>query len=199
MKETIAIITFIALVSGVGLYRNVEKEVWNTFINKGPIAAYQLYKSMHPKKDPTDPKTLAEINKEWANALLQMINASRQTFGAPPLVLDQKLCEIARYRAEKWLVNGYDARDAHWIRGEGYAATTLAKFGYPNNGCAENYAGVDWPKESPVQVHNDFMNSEGHRKNCLDPTARKLGIGVYIMEHPSIKGCFMMVVFEIFV
>lgn len=166
IKETIAIIAFIAVVSGIALYTNVEKEVWNILVTKGPVAAYQLYKSMHVKKDPTDPKTLAEINKQWAQALLKMINASRKTFGAPSLVLDERLCEIARYRAEKLIVNSNIPGSPQYIRGEGSPEMTLARFGYPNSGCAENYVCGSWPI-SAVNVHNDLMDSEGHRKNCL--------------------------------
>ena len=51
----------------------------------------------------------------------------------------------------------------------------MKKFGISYNYAGENIA---MGQENPQEVMNSWMNSNGHRKNILNPNFTELGVGI---------------------
>lgn len=117
----------------------------------------------HPKKLTTD--ALAE------SEMFKLINSERAKVGAPPLVLDEKLTEVARAHSQDMWQRGYFSH----INPDGedpFQRLLDAHIMYATAG--ENVA-----LSANVQLaQSGLMNSEGHRKNILNPEFHKIGIGV---------------------
>ena len=56
------------------------------------------------------------------------------------------------------------------------AANAMRKAGAPRAATGENAA---WGETTPEKVVADWMASEGHRANILDPEAHKMSVGYY--------------------
>ena len=103
--------------------------------------------------------------------MLDAINRERAKVGASPLVLDEKLCEVAQVRAQE-LVQSFshtrpDGSDC-------YSALIEMNVNYRSAG--ENIAAGQTTVDSVMEC---WMNSSGHRANILDQRYRKIGIGLY--------------------
>ena len=103
--------------------------------------------------------------------MLGAINRERAKVGASPLVLDEKLCEVAQVRAQE-LVQSFshtrpDGSDC-------YSALIEMNVNYRSAG--ENIAAGQTTVDSVMEC---WMNSSGHRANILDQRYRKIGIGLY--------------------
>ena len=113
-------------------------------------------------------------------AMLGLINEARADQGLSLVVLGDN--PAAQAHAEDMLENCYNS---HWNL-EGVSSTTRYSFagGYQAN--AENVRGSNYCRESglvdlneKVQSHMDgWMRSPGHRDAILDPTYRKVNIGL---------------------
>ena len=114
---------------------------------------------------------------------LGLINQSRAQNGVPPVAMDEALRQIARSRARDMSVRGYFSH----ITPEGLSVFDLLRAaGISFEVAAENIGyGVSYG--SPIDVvradHGTMMAEtppeDGHRKNILDGSLHKVGIGVY--------------------
>jgi len=103
--------------------------------------------------------------------MLKLVNQERTKRGLEPLVLDITTREVARLHSKDMFVRGYfshinpDAKNPFDRMKEGGV-----KFGA---------AGENLALAPNVQIaHEGLMNSPGHRANLLEPSFRKIGIGV---------------------
>jgi uncharacterized protein YkwD len=105
--------------------------------------------------------------------ILRLVNLERERAGLAPLTHNQTLedqatqyaCEMIHYDffAHENPVTGTELRDR------------ASEFGYEYIMIGENLAAG---QSSPAQVMNDWMNSEDHRDNILNPDFTELGVGV---------------------
>ncbi len=103
--------------------------------------------------------------------MLKLINHEREKRGISQLVLSTRLTKVARQHAQDMLMRGYFS---HYTP-EGLSPfDRLEKENITYNSAAENLA---FAPEVDLAV-SGFMKSEGHRKNILDPSFHKVGIGV---------------------
>jgi uncharacterized protein YkwD len=111
---------------------------------------------------------------ERLSTLLELANAQRAKAGLQPLRANSRLMQAAQTQAEQTA----SARrlqhvlpDAKYPRPE----DRLDASGYPWRAWAENIA---FGQRNPSDAVEAWMQSEGHRKNLLNPKYTELGTGV---------------------
>ncbi len=119
-----------------------------------------------PAPSPEQPAIGVEEQK-----MLDLINAERSKVGVAPLKADIKLMEVAKLKADDMVKNNYFS---HTSPTYGSPFEMLKRFGITYRTAGENIAG----NSSVEAAHNAFMNSEGHRKNILNPDFNYIGIGI---------------------
>ena len=113
------------------------------------------------------------VYNEYTIQVFQLVNNIRRENGLNELILDNTLIEIATIRAEEASINWSHTRPdgTKWI-------TLVDSYGlYGTFG--ENLA---YGQESPQEVVEDWMASEGHRDNILFENFTHIGIGIYEID-----------------
>ena len=138
--------------------------------------------------------------------IIHYTNAERETAGLRPLIHDPAISTIAREHSRNMTrfglhheINGKDPTDR--ALEAGYNCRAYRGDGSYFFGLSENiyeYPKItEWSRRSmeivPTSFHSDqtmalalvrgWMNSPGHRRNILDSSARRIGVGVAIQEH----------------
>ena len=122
---------------------------------------------------PQLPKIFAVYVKTDAeDKILELMNAKRVETGLQPLVLDNTLINLARYKSDHMIQYGYfdhtnpDGTDwTNWLN-------TLQ---YTYGATAENIVSNTY---DPYEFFNQWWNSPGHKANMMNPEYTKVGIGV---------------------
>jgi uncharacterized protein YkwD/uncharacterized membrane protein required for colicin V production len=113
----------------------------------------------------------AKVEPQTEEAMLELVNKERTSRGLVPLVMDEKLREVARAHADDMFKRGYFAHNTP----EGvdpFARMQAA-------GIVFGTAGENLALAPELNIaHEGLMNSPGHRANILNPSFRKVGIGV---------------------
>ncbi|KKZ10281.1 MAG: hypothetical protein TQ37_08970 [Candidatus Synechococcus spongiarum 15L] len=141
------------------------------------------------------------------NWILYYTNVEREAASLRPLTHDPAISTIARKHSQNMIrsglfeheINGKDPTDR--ALEAGYNCRAYHGDGSYSFGLSENiyeYPKItNWSQMSteivPTSFHSDqtmalalvrgWMNSPGHRRNILDTSARRIGIGVAIREH----------------
>lgn len=102
--------------------------------------------------------------------LVERINQSREGQGLPRLEWSSKLAEAARAHSQEMAKRG---QLTHRLPDEPELRQRVAATGLRFDFAAENVG-----RSSDVaSVHQEFLNSPGHRANILDPRANAVGVG----------------------
>ncbi len=121
---------------------------------------------------PTNNETFRHIEnktvKNHIEAVVHLVNIERQKVGVKSIILYPDLVNGAKIRAKE--ISEYYSH----TRPNRSACFTALKENYGWKG--ENIA-AGYP--SPEAVVQGWMNSEGHRKNMLNPNFKKIGVGYY--------------------
>ena len=104
--------------------------------------------------------------------MVELVNQERQKAGIKPLIIDVDLAYVARVKSKDMHDNKYFS---HQSPTYGSPFDMMRDFGIKYRGAAENIA----KNSSVTGAHNAFMNSEGHRKNIMNPNLTHIGIGIY--------------------
>lgn len=146
-------------------------------INVIPLDVYQEAQQDNFVKLKQNPNaTYVEVDKNFAENILKLVNEERTKRGLRALRLAYDLQEGAAIRAKELTIL-YDHTRPH---GEP-CYTVINKKGY---GIGENIAAG---QRSAEEVMQSWMNSSGHRRNILDPQFKELGVG-YILKEDDAKG-----------
>lgn len=121
---------------------------------------------------------------EFAQQVLKLCNAERAKAGAAPLQLSQDLQDVTDIRAKELV------RYFSHTRPDGSSCFTVLND--RKHYLAENIAAG---QEAPESVVDSWMNSDGHRKNILNPRYRELGVG-YCYEENSEFGYYWVQMFR---
>ncbi len=113
----------------------------------------------------------ATVRPSDEEQMLAWVNDERRAAGLPPLVMDQRLRDVARQHSQDMLRRAYFSH---------YTPDGLSPFDrmraarIPFEAAGENLA------EAPTlsMAHRGLMNSPGHRANILSPAFGRVGIGV---------------------
>lgn len=106
----------------------------------------------------------------FAQEVLALVNAERAKENLAPLAMgDAKLQAAADERAKEV------AKVASHTRPDGTNCfTVLKEYGVSDTATGENAA---WGETTPEKVVADWMASEGHRVNIMDPAAKYMCLG----------------------
>ncbi|WP_200833254.1 CAP domain-containing protein [Ruegeria sp. AU67] len=128
--------------------------------------------------------------------MLGLINAEREKVGAPPLALELNLNEASEDHS-KWMI----ATDifSHTGVNSSSAGKRMADagfdfsggFGWAENIAARSIRAPDGFDDEVIGLHNQLMNSAGHRANLLNPDYDYIGIGIEIGEYQGNTWAFV--------
>ena len=105
-----------------------------------------------------------------AQKVVDLVNAERAKAGLSALTIDTKVTAAAQVRAKE-----VQTSFSH-TRPDGRSCfTALDEANASYRGAGENIA---LGQKTPEQVMNDWMNSEGHRANIMNPNFKYIGVGV---------------------
>lgn len=111
--------------------------------------------------------------ESYAVEVLNLVNVERARVGAPPLRLADDLQAASAIRAYEIIQNF-----SHTRPDGSDCFTVISRQGRT---CGENIAAGNATASETVE---QWMNSDGHRKNILNPAFRELGVG-YAYEDNS--------------
>ena len=128
--------------------------------------------------------------------MLELINAERAAAGAPPLAFDFQLGDAADAHS-RWMIS----TDTFSHTGVGGSSPTarIQAAGYPLTGSwttGENIAlaSVRPPSglaDEVLLLHQNLMDSSGHRANILNAGFREIGIGIEVGEHQGFQAALV--------
>lgn len=103
--------------------------------------------------------------------MLELVNAERTSRGLKPLTVDFRLVELARKKSQDMIDKNYFGHNSPTY---GSPFDMMKSAGIEYRLAGENLAGAP----DVATAHKALMNSEGHRRNILNPGFTKIGIGV---------------------
>jgi uncharacterized YkwD family protein/spore coat assembly protein SafA len=109
--------------------------------------------------------------KSIEQQVIDLTNQERQKRGLNPLHLDWEVARVARYKSTEMRDKNYFAHESPTY---GSPFQMLTAFDVNYRGAGENIAAG---QTTPQEVVNSWMNSEGHRRNILDPNFTHIGVG----------------------
>ncbi|GGD04760.1 hypothetical protein GCM10007216_39250 [Thalassobacillus devorans] len=116
----------------------------------------------------------AEQNSElsqFEQQVVELTNQERQKQGLEPLEADAELSKVARDKSQDMATNGYFSHNSPT---HGSPFDMMKAYGIDYRTAGENIAKG---QRSPEEVVNGWMNSEGHRKNIMNPNFTHIGVG----------------------
>ncbi|KXG77684.1 CAP domain-containing protein [Thermotalea metallivorans] len=132
-----------------------------------PDAPQTVPQEQTPSHQPTDAREF----QAGVYEMLELINAERAKAGVAPLQLHKELTAVAQEKSEDMVRNNYFS---HTSPTYGSPFDMMKKFGINYAAAGENIA----INSSIQKAHIAFMNSDGHRKNILNPNFTHIGIGI---------------------
>jgi uncharacterized protein YkwD len=120
--------------------------------------------------------------------LFQLMNGARVNNGLKAVQQHSTLVSLARWRSKDQVDRDYFS---HTIKG----TNSLVYHWYDLNGLQYSWAGenIGWNNgysdtDSPVAMHEAFMNSPDHRHNILEPSFTHGGVGAYAKDNVMFLG-----------
>ncbi len=116
--------------------------------------------------------------KKYVKRVFELVNKERVKAGVQPLILNEKLCDMARFKLNEMDELGYfDHKSPVY----GSPSEMAKAFGITDRGCGENLAF----SSTPESVMDAWMSSEGHRANILNPIYTQIGIACHINSNSN--------------
>ncbi|WP_114150606.1 CAP domain-containing protein [Bacillus spizizenii] len=128
--------------------------------------------SKAPAAEKTNTTTSAPSSvSAYEKKVVELTNAERQKQGLKPLQIDETLSKSARAKSQ-------DMKDKNYFDHQsptyGSPFDMMKSFGISYKTAGENIAKG---QKTPEEVVKAWMNSEGHRKNILNPNFTHIGVG----------------------
>ncbi|PFL01219.1 hypothetical protein COJ01_12215 [Priestia megaterium] len=108
---------------------------------------------------------------QFEQKVVDLVNQEREKQGLKPLTLNKKLSDVARTKSKDMMDKGYFDHNSPTY---GSPFDMMKQFGIEYTTAGENIAKG---QQSPEDVMNAWMNSDGHRKNILNPDFTEIGVG----------------------
>ena len=138
-----------------------------------------------PESTPSTPSTTPQQKPEstpeqkpstdfssYQQQVLDLVNAERPKRGISALTLDSNLSSVATKKSQDMVNKNYFD---HTSPTYGSPFDMMKQFGISYRTAGENIAKG---QKTPQEVVTAWMNSEGHRKNILNPNFTNLGVGI---------------------
>ncbi|MBE5099217.1 CAP domain-containing protein [Priestia aryabhattai] len=136
---------------------------------KAPEQTQQNTKAQQSEN--TDKAEQAKDASQFEQKVVDLVNQERQKQGLKPLTLNKKLSDVARTKSKDMMDKGYFDHNSPTY---GSPFDMMKQFGIEYTTAGENIAKG---QQSPEDVMNAWMNSDGHRKNILNPDFTEIGVG----------------------
>ncbi len=107
----------------------------------------------------------------FKDQVLKLTNNAREKNGLKPLKMSADVTEVAQTKAEDMSENNYFS---HTSPTYGSPFDMLKEFGVDYRTAAENIAAG---QQTPDQVVDGWLNSQGHRKNIMNKNVTHIGVG----------------------
>ncbi len=124
-----------------------------------------------PDEEETREDAPAEGINEFESRVIELTNVERRNNGLSDLQAHGDLSNVARTKSNDMQENNYFS---HTSPTYGSPFDMIRDFGVSYNAAAENIA---QGQQSPEQVVQSWMNSEGHRQNILNGDFTHIGVG----------------------
>ena len=141
----------------------------------GPIAKQTLtFLTINPQETGSVPLefTQKQLTVDYSSEqkMFEFVNQERIKRGIKPLVWDERLTEVGRSHSKDMFGRGYFSHYSPEGKDVGDRLQDA--------GIAYTYAGENLALAPDVtRANNGLINSEGHRRNILDPAFEKIGVG----------------------
>lgn len=112
-----------------------------------------------------------EKSKDVGQQVMDLTNAERAKKGLSPLTWNWEVARVARYKSSDMRNKNYFS---HQSPTYGSPFSMLESFGVSYRSAGENIAAG---QTNPEEVVKAWMNSEGHRKNIMNPAYTEIGVG----------------------
>lgn len=109
--------------------------------------------------------------RAYEKEVIRLVNAERAKAGLKALTEDWELSRVARFKSQDMRDNNYFS---HTSPVYGSPFDMIKNFGITYRSAGENIARG---QKTPQAVVNAWMNSSGHRKNILNASYTKIGVG----------------------
>jgi uncharacterized YkwD family protein len=134
------------------------------------------------KEQPTSTQTVKQVSKQqqqktsyslskYEQQVVDLTNKERAKYGLPPLKVSPELSKMARVKAQ-------DMHNQHYFDHisptYGSPFDMMQQFGIQFRAAGENIA---MGQPTPKEVVNDWMHSQGHRRNILSKDFNYIGVG----------------------
>ncbi|EGT3799831.1 CAP domain-containing protein [Clostridioides difficile] len=128
--------------------------------------------STNKPDDNNNSGSTSESFSAYQKEVVDLVNIERAKAGLNPLTLDSSISNVATKKSQDMIDNNYFSHNSPTY---GSPFDMLKKFGISYKTAGENIA---MGQKTPKEVVNAWMNSEGHRKNIMNPNFSKIGVGV---------------------
>jgi len=123
-----------------------------------------------PAATPANETNQAQASN-FVKQVADLVNQERAKAGLKPVQLDSALSDVALAKAADMSNNHYFDHNSPTY---GSPFDMMKKYGISFMTAGENIA---MGQRSPEEVMNQWMNSEGHRQNIMNPAFTKIGVG----------------------
>ncbi|WP_240338438.1 CAP domain-containing protein [Peribacillus alkalitolerans] len=138
--------------------------------NQAP-APQQAPTNQAPTQQPRSTQQAPTNISQAVQQVIDLTNAERSRNGLPGLTMDNQLCGVAQKKSVDMQQNNYFS---HTSPTYGSPFDMMRDLGVTYNSAGENIA---QGQQTPQEVVQAWMNSEGHRKNILDNSFTHIGVG----------------------
>lgn len=121
--------------------------------------------------------TLDTTVSSYEQKVIDLVNQIRVRNGLKKLTANWELSRVARYKSQDMKDKKYFS---HTSPTYGSPFNMIKNFGISFKTAGENIA---YGYSTPEAVVNSWMNSEGHRKNILNPNYTQIGVGYVASGH----------------
>ncbi|HBG1232438.1 TPA: sporulation protein [Clostridioides difficile] len=128
--------------------------------------------STNKPDDNNNSGSTSENFSAYQKEVVDLVNVERAKAGLNPLTLDSSISNVATKKSQDMIDNNYFSHNSPTY---GSPFDMLKKFGVSYKTAGENIA---MGQKTPKEVVSAWMNSEGHRKNIMNPNFSKIGVGV---------------------
>ncbi|KAB2338157.1 sporulation protein [Cytobacillus depressus] len=154
----------------------VQKPVQQQPVQQQPVQQKPVQQQPTAQKPVQQPTTPASSSvSAYEQKVVELTNQQRAKYGVPALQLDVNLSKVARAKSLDMKTKGYFDHNSPTY---GSPFDMMKQFGITYSSAGENIA---MGQRTPEEVVNAWMNSDGHRKNILNPSFTHIGVG-YVAE-----------------
>jgi uncharacterized YkwD family protein len=140
-----------------------------------PAPAPEAPKTPVPAPEQPEPAPIDNGNSKailaYEAKVIELVNDIRKSNGLSTFATNVDLCQVARYKSQDMVDKNYFS---HTSPTYGSPFDMMKQFGISYRTAGENIA---YGYRTPESVVEGWMNSEGHRKNILNPSFTQIGVG----------------------